>query len=439
MKRAVVFLAGVIVALGTGAVIAQSDPIATRKALMKENNDNARALVKMMRGQVPFDPAQIDAAFAQWADTAQKFPGLFPENSKTGGKTRASPKIWVNKKDFDAKGRRLRQSRGGKPRQSENVGRRAEGGDPGGRQGLRQLPRGLPRVEAIDASASSMRYRRRCLSRRRFDSCMTATGCRGTPMIKKDFVGGRRCRRAGACGVLVPDHSRRRCRRARCLPIRPISPTARRCIYAGGCASCHAVPKQPDKTKLGGGLALNSPFGTFYVPNISSDPKDGIGAWSEAQFVTAMNKGTSPAGEHYYPAFPYTSYQRMTFRRPARSVRLSQDAAAGGRAGCAITICRFRSISGARSAAGSCCSSTASRSSPIRRNRRNGTAAPIWSTAPATARNVTRRATFRRGDRRACASPAGRAPTARAAFPTSPSSSSRTGRKPTSLACSRTA
>jgi mono/diheme cytochrome c family protein len=83
-------------------------------------------------------------------------------------------------------------------------------------------------------------------------------------------------------------------------------------FHAGGCASCHAIPKQEDKTKLGGGLALGSPFGTFYVPNISSDRTDGIGAWSEAQFVTAMVKGTSPAGEHLFPAFPYTSYQRMT-------------------------------------------------------------------------------------------------------------------------------
>jgi mono/diheme cytochrome c family protein len=81
----------------------------------------------------------------------------------------------------------------------------------------------------------------------------------------------------------------------------------------GGCASCHAVPNQADRTRLGGGLALNSRFGTFYVPNISSDAKDGIGAWDEAQFVTAMTEGTSPSGQHLYPAFPYTSYQRMTF------------------------------------------------------------------------------------------------------------------------------
>ena len=82
-------------------------------------------------------------------------------------------------------------------------------------------------------------------------------------------------------------------------------------FYAGGCASCHATPGQDDKTRLGGGLGLKSPFGTFYVPNISPDPNDGIGNWSEADFVTAMLKGTSPDGRHYFPAFPYTSYQRM--------------------------------------------------------------------------------------------------------------------------------
>ena len=79
---------------------------------------------------------------------------------------------------------------------------------------------------------------------------------------------------------------------------------------AGGCSSCHAVPDQPDRLKLGGGLALNSPFGTFYAPNISPDPNDGIGRWRETDFVNAVLKGTSPTGTHYYPAFPYTSYQR---------------------------------------------------------------------------------------------------------------------------------
>jgi mono/diheme cytochrome c family protein len=82
---------------------------------------------------------------------------------------------------------------------------------------------------------------------------------------------------------------------------------------AGGCASCHATPKQDDKTKLGGGLGIASPFGTFYVPNISPNPEDGIGKWTEAQFITALVKGTSPSGAHYFPAFPYTTYQRAKF------------------------------------------------------------------------------------------------------------------------------
>jgi len=98
-------------------------------------------------------------------------------------------------------------------------------------------------------------------------------------------------------------------------PYTPNLDNGRTMFAAGGCASCHAVPnKDPDQvdhTRLGGGLALTSPFGTFYVPNISPDPKDGIGRWSEANFVTALWKGTSPGGANLYPAFPYTSYQHI--------------------------------------------------------------------------------------------------------------------------------
>lgn len=83
----------------------------------------------------------------------------------------------------------------------------------------------------------------------------------------------------------------------------------------GGCASCHATPvsepKPEDRLKLGGGLALHTPFGTFKAPNISSHPSAGMGGWSEIEFVNAMQRGVGRGGEHLYPAFPYTSYQRM--------------------------------------------------------------------------------------------------------------------------------
>ena len=82
-------------------------------------------------------------------------------------------------------------------------------------------------------------------------------------------------------------------------------------FFAGGCASCHVTAGSKDKMQLGGGHALKTPFGTFHAPNISSDPDAGIGAWTPVQFVNAMARGISPDGSHYYPAFPYTSYQRM--------------------------------------------------------------------------------------------------------------------------------
>ena len=101
----------------------------------------------------------------------------------------------------------------------------------------------------------------------------------------------------------------------------------------GGCASCHAVPdKDPakvDRTRLGGGRPLNSPFGTFYVPNISSDPNDGIGAWSEADFVTALVEGDLGAAATIsirpFPTRP-TSICGLPM---SGSVRLSEDPAAG--------------------------------------------------------------------------------------------------------------
>jgi mono/diheme cytochrome c family protein len=92
----------------------------------------------------------------------------------------------------------------------------------------------------------------------------------------------------------------------------PNRDNGRAMFLAGGCSSCHATPGQNDPSHLGGGLALKSPFGTFHPPNISPHPRDGIGAFTELEFINALLKGVSPEGQHYYPAFPYTSYQRMT-------------------------------------------------------------------------------------------------------------------------------
>jgi hypothetical protein len=56
--------------------------------------------------------------------------------------------------------------------------------------------------------------------------------------------------------------------------------------------------------RLGGGLALASPFGTLRVPNISPDPVDGIGRWRTIDLANALLSGVAPDRRHYYPACP---------------------------------------------------------------------------------------------------------------------------------------
>lgn len=78
---------------------------------------------------------------------------------------------------------------------------------------------------------------------------------------------------------------------------------------AAGCGSCHSAE---GTDALAGGAAFESDFGTFYAPNISTDPEQGIGNWSDYDIANAMLAGVSPNGAHYYPAFPYTTYAKMT-------------------------------------------------------------------------------------------------------------------------------
>ena len=77
--------------------------------------------------------------------------------------------------------------------------------------------------------------------------------------------------------------------------------------HAAGCVTCHTEDKE-GAVPLAGGRALESPFGTFFTPNITPDIESGIGVWSDDDFVTALWDGLNPEGEHYFPAFPFPSY-----------------------------------------------------------------------------------------------------------------------------------
>ena len=101
MKRSVVV--AIALACGVGAVLADTDPIAERRALMKHDGEAAKKLFDMSKGKAPFDLATVKESLATLDDGATKSAALFPDNSKTGGGTAALPAIWQNKADFDAR------------------------------------------------------------------------------------------------------------------------------------------------------------------------------------------------------------------------------------------------------------------------------------------------------------------------------------------------
>jgi cytochrome c556 len=93
-------LAVAAIAIGVTAVAAQSDPIAARKALMKNMSAVTKTGGQIAKGEAPYDQAKAMEIFATYIDVAGKMPALFPDNSKTGGETTAAPKIWEDKAGF---------------------------------------------------------------------------------------------------------------------------------------------------------------------------------------------------------------------------------------------------------------------------------------------------------------------------------------------------
>ena len=101
MNRTV--LAVSAIAIGVTAVAAQSDPIAARRAHMKEVGAQTKTGSGMAKGEIPYDQKKAEGVFAAYVKAATDLPTLFPDTSKIGGDTAALPAIWANKADFDSK------------------------------------------------------------------------------------------------------------------------------------------------------------------------------------------------------------------------------------------------------------------------------------------------------------------------------------------------
>ncbi|MFC3072793.1 c-type cytochrome [Shinella pollutisoli] len=89
---------------------------------------------------------------------------------------------------------------------------------------------------------------------------------------------------------------------------KPDADNGRYMFSAAGCGACHG---SGDNTGLlSGGMEMQTAIGKFFAPNISAHP-NGIGGWSNADFLNAVMNGLDRDGNHLYPVMPYTSYGGM--------------------------------------------------------------------------------------------------------------------------------
>lgn len=78
---------------------------------------------------------------------------------------------------------------------------------------------------------------------------------------------------------------------------------------AGNCMGCHTAR---GGAAYAGGRVIQSEFGDFIAPNITSDQATGIGNWNADDFWRALHNGKSKDGRMLYPAFPFTNYSQLT-------------------------------------------------------------------------------------------------------------------------------
>lgn len=81
-------------------------------------------------------------------------------------------------------------------------------------------------------------------------------------------------------------------------------------VRVGGCVDCHT---QRLDRPLAGGVPVNvSGVGLFFPPNLTPEPRTGLGNWTFENFKTAMRDGRAPDGHAYWPVFPYRAYTKIT-------------------------------------------------------------------------------------------------------------------------------
>jgi mono/diheme cytochrome c family protein len=89
-------------------------------------------------------------------------------------------------------------------------------------------------------------------------------------------------------------------------------------VALGGCGDCHTpgyfLGKPDSKRELGGSeVGFEIPgLGVFYGPNLTPDKETGLGAWSLADIVKALQTGVRPDGRGLVPVMPWPALAKLT-------------------------------------------------------------------------------------------------------------------------------
>ena len=89
-------------------------------------------------------------------------------------------------------------------------------------------------------------------------------------------------------------------------------------VSIAGCNDCHTPGYffgKPDMNRYLGGsdVGFEIPgLGVFHGPNLTPDPETGLGKWSIAEIVTALQTGKRPDGRELAPIMPWRAFANLT-------------------------------------------------------------------------------------------------------------------------------
>jgi cytochrome c556 len=104
MSKSTIVAGLLVLALAAAAAAAPqgSEAIAARQKILKSMGDATKPVGAMLKGEAPFDLAVVQTALKTYVDGTKQLPDLFPDDSKTGAKTEALPRIWEEKTRFSS-------------------------------------------------------------------------------------------------------------------------------------------------------------------------------------------------------------------------------------------------------------------------------------------------------------------------------------------------